>query len=1332
MTQISSARRDIHARMVTVALATIALVGSFLVAGEAVATTECGADSNPIVCENSKRGTDPEVWDIAGAGDPSIQGFSTDISVNVGARIDFKIDTDAPEYTIDIYRTGWYQGLGARWIDSVTPLAQPPGGQPQCVNDRETALYDCGTWNVSASWNVPTTAVSGVYVALLTRTYDDDDPRSGDPGTSHITFVVRDQSSRSEVVFQTSDPTWQAYNTYGGSDFYQGAINSRAFKVSYNRPMATRGAFDGRDFYFSSEYAMVRFLEKNGYDVSYISGVDTDRFGSLLLNHEVFLSVGHDEYWSAGQRANVEAARDAGVNLQFLSGNEAYWRTRYEPSADLNRTPYRTLVSYKETWNSQKLDDSTPQWTGTWRDPRFASPSNGGGMPENALTGTGFMANHDDLAVTVTRQQGKLRLWRNTELTTMTEPSRELAPHTIGYESNEDLDNGFRPSGLVHLSTTVGPTAELLQDYGKLVLPGTTTHHLTLYRASSGALVFSAGSVQWAWGLDQKHDGRGAPADLRMQQAQVNLLADMGAQPRTLAPQLVPATASTDTTAPVVQVTAPAAGSSVPDGASVVLTGTATDAGVVAGVNVSTDGGVTWHPASGTTSWQYTYVQHGRGPTPVLVRAVDDSGNYSATPKTVTYDVAGPFSVFGQETPPIVDAGETLPLELGLKFTPTVDGYISGVRFYKSAANTGTHTGSLWNADGLRLATVTFRDETASGWQTATFTSAVEVTAGTPYVVSYFAPKGRYSASRYHWISRPHTAGPLAVAGGYAAEPAGRYGHGNTFPMQEHARANYYVDAIFDTVDSTTLTAYNQWPLADSTSVRSTTSISAVMSKPIKPASAAVSVTAPGGTPVTGTTSYDATTKTITFQPTHPLEPATTYTVTVSAAPVSGTGGVTAGDTWSFTTAVAPPSEGVCPCSVYSDSSTPGVVRVGDTNAVTLGMRFTPTSTGVITAMRFYKNAANTGPHVATLWRPDGSVLATASFVNESAAGWQTAQLATPAPLTAGATYTVSYRATVGNYSATIGAFSSGVTRGPLSVPAAGAVYTYDGTYPTTPSSTSYLVDVVFERAPDPMTVESTTPGHGATRVDRSSTIVAELSADVAPGYSVTAESGGVPIAGTAVTAADGSTIVFTPAGDLPAGALVTVTLTGAVSTQGIALPPHTWSFTTIDESTTITRSTLFGDETPAVPAIGGESAPVELGVVFTPSTAGSVTAIRFFKGAGNTGTHVGHLWSPSHQLLASATFIDETATGWQTARLSKAVPLVAGQTYTVSYFSPHGHYGYTPGYFSSAKSSGPLTAPATVNGRYVYTPIGARPTETYNGTNYFVDVVFEVTSPGG
>ena len=100
----------------------------------------------------------------------------------------------------------------------------------------------------------------------------------------------------------------------------------------------------GRDFYFSSEYAMVRFLERNGYDVSYMAGVDSDRRGALIKNHKVFLSVGHDEYWSGAQRANIEAARDAGVNLAFFSGNEAYWRTRYESSIAGTATAYRTLV----------------------------------------------------------------------------------------------------------------------------------------------------------------------------------------------------------------------------------------------------------------------------------------------------------------------------------------------------------------------------------------------------------------------------------------------------------------------------------------------------------------------------------------------------------------------------------------------------------------------------------------------------------------------------------------------------------------------------------------------------------------------------------------------------------------------------------------------------------------------------------------------------------------------------------------------------------------------------------------------------------------------------
>ena len=227
-----------------------ALVGPALLGGPppANAADPCGPTGNKIACENSKPGTDPEVWDINGAGDASIQGFATDICVNVGQRIDFKIKTDASAYTIDIYRTGWYQGLGARKIASVTPSASLPQNQPNCITDATTELYDCGNWAVSASWNVPTTAVSGVYIAHLNRTDNGD--------ASHITFIVRDDASTSDVVFQTSDPTWQAYNTYGGSNFYQGGAHGRAYKLSYNRPVRhPRHGNAGRDFYFGNEYA---------------------------------------------------------------------------------------------------------------------------------------------------------------------------------------------------------------------------------------------------------------------------------------------------------------------------------------------------------------------------------------------------------------------------------------------------------------------------------------------------------------------------------------------------------------------------------------------------------------------------------------------------------------------------------------------------------------------------------------------------------------------------------------------------------------------------------------------------------------------------------------------------------------------------------------------------------------------------------------------------------------------------------------------------------------------------------------------------------------------
>ena len=339
---------------------------------------------NAIVCENQLPGTPESVWDVDGAGDASIQGFATSMSANAGESVSFKIKTNASAYRIEIYRLGYYQGNGARKVADVTPSATLPQVQPACATDAATEIYDCGTWGVSASWTIPAAAVSGVYIARLIR--------SDTGGDSHIPFIVRNDASTSQVVFQTSDSTWQAYNKYGGSNFYSGLGNGRAYKLSYNRPFATRDGVTARDYLFSNEYPMIRFLESNGYDMSYISSLDTDIRGNSLTQHKVFLSMGHDEYWSDGQRANVENARDAGVNLAFFSGNEVYWKTRWEPSQDGTSTANRTLVCYKDTWANTQIDPVTS--TPTWRDPRFGDNGQAGELPDRTM----YKANDTDLA----------------------------------------------------------------------------------------------------------------------------------------------------------------------------------------------------------------------------------------------------------------------------------------------------------------------------------------------------------------------------------------------------------------------------------------------------------------------------------------------------------------------------------------------------------------------------------------------------------------------------------------------------------------------------------------------------------------------------------------------------------------------------------------------------------------------------------------------------------------------------------------------------------------------------------------------------------------------
>ena len=1308
----------------------------------ALAGGPCGPPvTSLIACENAQPGDPPPSWDVGGAGDPSIQGFATDISINAGATIYFKISTNATSYHLEILRLGYYQGNGARRVATgLGPTASLPQTQPACMNDAGSGLTDCGNWAVSASWSAPSDAVSGVYIALLVR----DDTA----GHSHIMFIVRNDSSHSDILYQTSDSTWAAYNSYGGNSLYTGSPAGRAYKVSYNRPTILRGdSTFRRTNFFADEFPMVRWLEANGYDVTYTTDVDSDRRGSLISQHRIFLSSGHDEYWSGGQRSNVELAGAAGVNLAFFSGNEVFWKTRWENSIDGSGTTYRTLVTYKETKAGTPIDpQDPPTWTGSWRDPRFSPPADGG-RPENALTGTAFTVNCCWASpITVPAADGRMRFWRNTPIATLpVGQSATLTNGVLGYEWDEDLDNGARPAGTFSLSTTTLSVNEKLIDFGGTYAPGTAAHHLTLHRLSSGALVFGAGTVRWSWGLDATHDDGASTPDVRMRQATVNLLADMHAQPATLQAGLVPATLSADTTPPTSTITSPAPGASWPNGSPVTIAGTAADSGggVVGAVEVSTDGGGTWHPAIGRESWSYAWTASGAGSVTIRSRAVDDSGNLEAPGPGVGVTVTCGCTIWGgSATPTIPAASDSGSVELGVKFRSDINGFVTGVRFYKGAGNTGTHVGNLWSSTGALLASATFTGESAGGWQQVSFGSAAPVTAGATYVASYFAPNGHYAYDGGYFTSSGKDSPPLRTPANWVS-PDGifAYSASSSFPSNSGNGANYWVDVVFNlTAPVTPPTVTSTTAAAGATGVAVSAAPTATFSKAVQASTISFTLKDSASSPVAGTVGYKSSTFTATFTPLAALAYSTTYTATVSGALDLSGAPMTAPYSWSFTTA-APPS---CPCTIWPSSATPANATASDSGSVELGVKFRSDVSGYITGIRFYKGAGNSGAHVGNLWSSTGTLLATASFTGESASGWHQVSFGSSVPVTAGTTYVASYFAPNGHYAYDGGYFSvSGADSPPLHALANAVspdgVYVYAGTssFPTSPGNgTNYWVDVVFNLTAlvTPPTVSSTTPAAGATAVAVSAAPAAIFNKPVQPStISFTLkDSASSPVAGTVGYNGANLTATFTPSAALADSKTYTATVSEALDLSGAPMTaPYSWSFTTAAPPSC--PCTIWPSSATPANATASDSGSVELGVKFRADVNGYITGIRFYKGSGNTGTHVGNLWSSTGTLLATATFTGETASGWQQVSFSSPVAVTAGTTYVASYFGPNGHYAYDPGYLlTSGVDNPPLHALANTtspDGVYAYAGTSSFPTSPGNGTNYWVDVVFNLTA---
>ena len=454
---------------------------------------------NTTQIENAKPGDGSWVL-TAKATNHEIEGYASATSVNRGDTIQFYVNTSAPSYKMDIYRMGWYGGLGAR---RMLPTIQLPGvQQPTPITDPVTRLTQC-PWSstysltIGYSQNDPTIWASGIYLVKLTEAIQGKQ--------SYMIVVVRDDDRKSDLLFQSSTNTYQAYNSWGRYSLYS---VPQAYKVSFDRPYNT-GSGAGLFTQWGWENSILRFLEREGYDVTYATDTDSHTSPGLLLGHKGLIDAGHDEYWSWEMRDNWEASRDAGVNLAFLGSDDSSWQVRYEPNT-LTQVPNRTLTCYKNAKLDPYFNDGNPdhQKRVTVRFSDYPVD-----RPEATMIGVMYIFQtfgEYDMVVA----NSPSWIFANTGL-----QNGDHLAGLLGYEADSLASSS--PSNVLDLAHSPFQVAgyELSSD-------------MTLYTAASGSNVVATGSMHWAWALDDLNTAENpepAISNPAVQQMLRNVLATFGA-----------------------------------------------------------------------------------------------------------------------------------------------------------------------------------------------------------------------------------------------------------------------------------------------------------------------------------------------------------------------------------------------------------------------------------------------------------------------------------------------------------------------------------------------------------------------------------------------------------------------------------------------------------------------------------------------------------------------------------------------------------------------------------------------------------------------------------
>lgn len=483
--------------------------------------------SNLIELENLKTGTTN--WQISTTVTLAreIEGYANLCSVNRGGTLLIAVNTVGTKFKAETFRIGWYGGDGGRLVDTQTNF----DGVVQTIPSPTDNIYnmvECA-WAPQVTINVPSDATdwtSGIYLTKLTITSG-----TGVNKSSYVIFCVRDDDRHSRYLYQQPVTTYSAYNSWPGFVGVNGAslytpedlsdTRPRSVKVSFNRPYfmgdtaelhpewrvgAGAGDFiveEAANLRFhgvGGEINLVRFLEKEGYDVTYSTDIETHTTAGQLLIHDAILIPWHDEYTTTTMRTNLLAAIDAGVSVAFMCANTYYWHVRAENSA--NGRVFGQFIAYKElapTGSASPGPDpiQTSETTDLWRSTKVGHPESGllGVMYDN------FIANENNLIVTNPAHP----LFVGTGFT-------QDQVFTGCLNGEIDTTDSFSPVGIVTLCSSLGVSSG--------------SSKMTIYQAGSGAWVFAAGMQAMMWMLDDYNSPTLRPSFLQTgwQQFTRNLL----------------------------------------------------------------------------------------------------------------------------------------------------------------------------------------------------------------------------------------------------------------------------------------------------------------------------------------------------------------------------------------------------------------------------------------------------------------------------------------------------------------------------------------------------------------------------------------------------------------------------------------------------------------------------------------------------------------------------------------------------------------------------------------------------------------------------------------